>query len=182
MLLGTIMKSLSTEIAWFNEQQLRKSVRLSSCICMCATEGIIQSQHDPERMRVFLLIAVFLDQLVHSKFHSCHEDFYQAFPVPKLLAHGGCGCATPDWLIDHKHGFDTNVNWSLIKELATGALSEVLHLVQEHRDIAIDEFEAIVSDGIVDTFDQMHQDKLIQAFLLNGDRNNAEMLLNQLGG
>lgn len=181
MVFCTAMKSLTTEIAWFNEQQLWKSVRLSSCICMCATEGMIQSQQEPERMRAFLLVAVFLDQLVHSRFHSCHEDFYQAFPVPKLLAHGGCGCATPDWLIEHKHGFDTNVDWSLIEELASGALSEVLHLIQEHRDITTDEFEAIVSGEIADTFDQMHQDKLMQAFLLIGDRNNVQML-HQLGG
>ena len=110
-------------------------MRLSLCVCICATEGMIQSQQEPERMRAFLLVSVFLDQLVHSRYHSCHEDFCQAFPVPKLLAHGGCGCATPDWLIEHKQGFDENVDWSLIKELAAGALPEVLHWIQERRDI-----------------------------------------------
>ena len=169
------MKSLTTEIAWFNERQLRKSVRLSSCICMCATEGMIQSQQEPERMRAFLLVAVFLDQLVHSRFHSCHEDFYQAFPVPKLLAHGGCGCATPDWLIEHKHVFDENVDWSLIKELASGALREVLHWIQERRDITAYAIQAMLRDEITDTFDRIHQDKLMAAFQLSCDRSDKEI-------
>lgn len=117
-------------------------------------------------MRAFLLVAVFLDQLVHSRFHSCHEKFYQAFPVPKLLAHGGCGCATPDWLIEHKHGFDEDVDWLLIEELATGALSEALNLIQKRYDVSVPEFEAMVRNEITDTFDQMHQNKLIQAFQL----------------
>ena len=94
--------------------------------------------------------------------------------MPKLLAHGGCGCATPDWLIEHKHGFDENVDWSLIKELAAGALPEVLHWIQKRRDITVYAFQAMLRDEITDTFDRIHQDKLMAAFQLNCDQSDEE--------
>jgi hypothetical protein len=160
----SVMKTLSTEILWFNQQSLHKSMRISSCVCMCATEGMIQSQREPERMRAFMLVAVLFDQLVHSRFHPLHEDFYQVFTVPKLLAHSGCGCATPDWLLSHEHGFDENVDWLLIEELATGASSEILRWIQQRRDIAQNEFESMLQTEIIDTFEPEHQEKLLRVF------------------
>ena len=128
---------------------------------------MIQLQDDPERMRAFLLVAVFFDQLMHSRFQALHEDFYKEFTVPKLLAHGGCGCARPDWLLNHDHGFDVHVDWKRLGSLASGAFSEVLDWIQNRRPIEHDEFTSIVSSEILDTFETEHQERLLRAFRLH---------------
>lgn len=120
-------------------------------------------------MRNFLIVAVLFDQMVHSRFHSLHEDFYQTFTVPKLLAHGGCGCAKPDWLLNHQHGFDKNVDWLQIKELATGASLEIFQWIEAHHSITREAFESMLEAEIIETFDAEHCDKLLSAFQLNNE-------------
>ena len=140
-------------------------MRLGLCICMCATEGMIQSQDEPERMRAFLLVAVFFDQLMDSRFHSLYENFYEEFTVPRLLATGGCGCATPDWLLNHEHGFDENVDWLKLEELASGAFVEIFHWIRMRHKLERKEFSAMVSNEIAAVFEREHRDKLQRAFL-----------------
>ena len=164
-----VMKTLSQEIQWFDKQPLHMSTRLSRCICLCATENMIQQQDDPERMRAFLLVAVFFDQLVHTRYPSIHEDFYRDFTVPKLLARGGCGCATPDWLLSHEHGFDMHVDWRGVENLATGAFYEVLGWIQRRRPIGQGQFSSLVRKEVIDTFEAEHQDMILQAFHLKKD-------------
>ena len=57
------MKNLSSEIGWFEKQPRHRSMKLSACICICASEGLIQAQAEPERMRAFLLTGVFLGRI-----------------------------------------------------------------------------------------------------------------------
>ena len=158
------MKNLSSEIAWYEQQPRHRSMELSACICVCATEGLIQAQREPERMRAFLLIAVFMEQFIRSHFEKLHEAFCLDFAVPQLLARGGRGCASPDWLLNHELGFDDQLNWPLIRELASGARREVYTWLSQRYAITPEHFSSLLHRDITATFEARHQASILQAF------------------
>lgn len=163
------MKNLSTEIDWFDQQPMHRSMKLSACICICASEGLIQSQDEPERMRAFLLVAVFLEQFIRSHFEKLHEAFCLDFSVPQLLARGGKGCASPAWLLNHELGYDENLNWSLISELAGDAADEVYDWLSQQYGITADQFRSLLRGDISATFEPRHQAGMIRAFGLSDE-------------
>jgi hypothetical protein len=117
-------------------------------------------------MRSFLIVGVFFDRLVHDQFNLFYQDFERAFKIPRINSHNGDGQASAAWLL---HQIE-NADWMLIKSLAAGASPEVLHWIQERLDVSISEFENIVGEAITNVFESGHQEKLVQAFQLDFEK------------
>jgi hypothetical protein len=117
-------------------------------------------------MRSFLIVGVFFDRLVHDQFSLFHQDFERAFKIPKINSHNGDGQASVVWLLNQID----NADWILIESLAAGALSEVLYWIQERLDVSISEFENIVREAITKEFESEYQQRLVQAFKVNFEK------------
>ncbi len=152
------------EIDWYHSRPLSESEHLS--MCQCAGESLIRRQLESRRMRAFLIVGVFFDRLVHDQFSLFHQEFEQALKIPKINSHNGDGQASTDWLLQQIE----NADWILIDSLAAGALSEVLYWIQERFDVSISEFENIVREAITNRFESEHQERLVQAFQVDFEK------------
>ena len=155
---------MHAEIDWYHSRPLSKSEHLS--MCQCAGESLIRRQLESRRMRSFLIVGVFFDRLVHDQFSLFHQDFERAFKIPKINSHNGDGQASVVWLLNQIE----NADWILIESLAAGALSEVLYWIQERLDVSISEFENIVREAITKEFESEYQQRLVQAFKVNFEK------------
>ena len=104
-------------------------------VCQCGTERVIDHSDNPERMRSFMMISVFIDQMVYTHFHHVYSRFQTRFRFPKLFSHGGGGMARPSWFVYSYHDYDRKMDWELARPIAQQLFMDCLnYLVCETRD------------------------------------------------
>jgi hypothetical protein len=158
--------SLQAELSWFSKYAHKDYER--GKICQCGTEKLIQRSLEPERMRAFLLVGVFIDQLVYTHYQDVYREFRKIIRLPKLLAHGAIGHISPSWLIYSRHGYDKNVNWDGLSRLATATMCELKKWLEDNNVRNYGSLNSIVAEEIRSEFDPIHCQKVLKAF--NADK------------
>jgi len=163
MKLTDMSNSLRSEIKWFHSNELQQFEHNE--LCQCGTEEVISRSSDPKRMRAFLLVSVFIDQLIFTHYHSLYQKFRDNYKIPKLIQHTSKSNASPSWFIFSRRGYDQKVDWVEIDRLAKNLLSDAqLWLRNNNQDSRLKLIE-IVEEEIKNEFEPVHQPKLLYAFL-----------------
>jgi len=104
---------------WFLREfyRLKEHISNRDGICQCGTEAFIAQSNSPEQMRMFLLVSVFIDQIMQTTFRDVYETFRMAFRYPKLYQCQTYEMASPSWFI---HGFRDHpkrMDWSPLEPM-----------------------------------------------------------------
>jgi hypothetical protein len=123
-------------IEWFWQQFLIFEDRTDQIgVCQCGTERVIDHSDNPERMRLFMMVSVFIDQMVYTHFHHVYPQFQIRFRFPKLFSHSGGSMAKPSWFVYSYHGYDKKMNWDIARPIAQQLFTDCLkYLVSETKD------------------------------------------------
>lgn len=73
-------------------------------LCQCDTGRLIGMAADPDGMRAFLMVAVFIDQFVYSNYQAEYSEFRESFRLPKLYLHAGVGMASANHFAYNEEG------------------------------------------------------------------------------
>ena len=95
-------------------------------LCQCGTERLISRSGNPNQLRSFLMISVFIDQLVSKHFIQTYPQFRDRFRFPKLYAHGVSGMMGSSWLVYSRHGYDKKMNWETARPIALQLFNDCL--------------------------------------------------------
>ena len=99
-------------------------------ICQCGTENLIKHSDNPNKMRTFLMIASFIDQMMYTHFHEVYLRFRARYRFPKLYSHATIvGMANPGWLVYSYHGYDKMMDWKAARPIAIQLLTECLKFI-----------------------------------------------------
>jgi hypothetical protein len=100
-------------------------------VCQCGTERLIESSRHPEEIRAFLLVGVFVDQLIYTHYGHLYAWFVERYRFPKLYAHGGGGMASPSWLVYTRYGYDQLMDWSTGQSVADEIVKATVEFIRE---------------------------------------------------
>ena len=134
--------------------------------CQCGTEKILKRLREPEVMRAFLLVAVFIDQLVYTHYSDVYIQFSEKYRVPKLKAHPDPSCMHPaSWFIYSTRGSDENIDWSTMRAVAEIIVTETEAFLQERVPcFESKKFAAVLKSEIEREFEKQHQGTLMSIF------------------
>lgn len=122
-------------------------------VCQCQSEDLINRSNDPARMRMFLLLAVFLDQFVYTHFKDLYLSFRSEFHYPKLYGHLG-GMASPSWFVYRVHGYDTQADWNQLSMLVDVLVADLTEWFRNKApDVTQEELSALIIKEIELSFD-----------------------------
>ena len=152
------MDSLLEHCRWLSSELRKPPERLE--LCQCGTEDVITRSDDAQRMRAVLLSYVFLDQFIFTHYPQVHREFKQTFPGPKLRQHAFGGHASPSWFVYSQHGFDVEVDWSVITHVFKVFLSDGLQWLVDNVEVNSDQFWQQVKIEINWEFESGHWPKL----------------------
>ena len=119
------------------------------------SEQVIERSNNPTRMRVFLIVGVFIDEMMYKHFRHQYDSFRKRFLYPKLHAEGRGGFAGPSWFLASQHGYDRKMRWMgapLVVEVLMGDLMKWLNK-QSSWDRNIDRFKEIVHSELAREFE-----------------------------
>lgn len=153
---------LQLETEWYQNCNLGRLDRNS--ICQCGTERLIERCSEPDRMRAFLLMGVFVDQLVSTHFGKIYNDFAIKYKIPVLRDHPtGSDGQSASWLIYSRHGYDDLVNWQSVSEIAQKSLSVLIKYLESHA-IDTSDLNMLIQYKIKNEFEAKHQSLMMNAF------------------
>lgn len=132
------MKDSQALIKWF-WLEFKKAHRLASYddgLCQCESDHFIEGTDRPEIMRSFLILSVFIDQMMFTHFQSIYQEFRSHFYFPKLYSHpeSGTRMASPCWFIYSLHGFDKKMNWASALPVANAVLGDLFGWLKRYPD------------------------------------------------
>jgi hypothetical protein len=116
-------------------------------LCQCRTEDIIRRSADPSEMRAFLMVSVFVDQMIYTHYQHWYEKFRAKRRFPKLYSHGGFGMMPASWLVYHVHGYDAELDWGRAQNVVSLIISDAFRIVKLNSDDRFDEFEFLEIAG-----------------------------------
>lgn len=132
--------------------------------CQCGTEKMLKRLREPEAMRAFLLVAVFIDQFIYTHYSEVYMQFSGRYRVPKLHAHSAGSMASPSWFIYSNHGYDKDVDWSVVNQIAEIIIRETKRFLTEQREgFQISKFDELLKEEIEVTFGKEHQQMIFTA-------------------
>lgn len=102
--------------------------------CQCESEKFIEKSSDALLMRAFLVIGVFIDQLVHSHHKHLHSQFNDAFNYPKNYSCQTSGMSSANWFIYSYHGYDKKISWERVAEVADIIILDTIEWVTQHEE------------------------------------------------
>lgn len=152
---------LCDELDWVVRRVPTYPHQYETGMCQCGSEKVITQTGDQNRMRASLLVLVFIDQFVYSHYARLHDDFYAAFPTPKLKHHAGPGYASPSWFVYTRNGWDEKADWSLITKSFEAGIEELRRWLAEYDGFDPPQFYSVLECEIKTTFDE----KIWQYFL-----------------
>ena len=95
-------------------------------LCQCGTEKLIEKSANQNEMRTFLLVSVFIDQMIYTHFRAAYDRFSSNFRAPKLYSHGGYGMMSAGWLVYPVHGYDRKMDWDMAQPIANALFVDAL--------------------------------------------------------
>jgi hypothetical protein len=149
-------------IEWFwrriPKRSLEEFSRSDWMVCQCGTEELIASCGGrANRMRTFLLVSVFIDQMIYTHFHRIYPAFRERFKIPKLVSHGhgGAAMASSSWLVYSGHGYDKLIDWEEALPIAKTLFAECLEFLQNEieAEYAISHFMKLAAIELSDEFE-----------------------------
>ena len=123
-------------------------------LCQCGTENLIERSARPNDMRTFLMVSVFVDQMIYTHYRQWYERFRGERQFPKLYSHGGYGMMSASWLVYPVHGYDAQMDWEKAQTVASLLISDVVQIMNRISDDRFDEFDffGIAEDEIRSEF------------------------------
>lgn len=148
-------------INWFWKRIPKRSMEQFSDrdweVCQCGTEKLIASCRGyANRMRTFLLISVFIDQIIYTHYRPVYPRFRDRFMFPKLVSHGGYGMVSSSWLVYPKHGYDKLMDWDAARPIAKALFAGCLNFLQNElgAEYAMSGFIKLAAKEIRDEFEE----------------------------
>ena len=115
------LKTANDYIEWFwKEFSTREQLTShhNNGICQCSTEYFIDNSSSPYEMRSFLMIGIFIDQMMFTHFQDLYSAFLIKYKYPKIYSHPTSGMAKPSWFVYSYHGYDKKMKWESAKPIA----------------------------------------------------------------
>jgi hypothetical protein len=156
------MSFLDKELDWFHNNPLKHYEHKE--MCQCGSENIISRSKESERMRAFLLVSIFFDQLIYTHFHQYYQNFKHRYQIPKLKHHTSGGHASPSWFINSKRGYDQSVDWDIVGKYANNIRLDICKLLESNAPGSSTPLDEIIEAEINKEFENDHRAKLINAF------------------
>jgi len=158
------MGTFQTLLEWFAREAPKDAERGE--FCQCGSEKIIKKSSQPEKLRAVLLVAILIDQFIYTHYPTVYSQFRVVFKIPKLIAHPNPGAMhSPSWFIYSKHGYDKNVDWAAMTEIAEIILKETKDLLSQRlTGFSEVQFDVMLKSEIESEFEVQHQVQLLSAF------------------
>ena len=158
------MDNAHSFIEWFWSKP-KRNFRLTNFddgLCQCETEHFIDSANRPDLMRSFLLLAVFIDQMMYTHFQSIYQEFRSHFYYPKLFSHPGNGMASPSWFVYSFHEFDKKMRWHTALPVAHALLGDLFKWLKKfpNSEELVKRFRALMDIEIMNEFEPESVKKL----------------------
>ena len=143
-------------ISWFWQefQERPPEVGGTGGMCQCAVRKFMGQSHTPTKMQSFLMIGLFLDQMVFTHYHNqivakhypnFYANFQNAFWFPKLYQHGAARMGSPGFFVSSYHGFDKKMDWRSTHEVTQRLVHDFLTWLaaETNSEASIDQFMAV---------------------------------------
>jgi hypothetical protein len=105
----------------------------SPCLCQCETEEFFAMSEGEGELRAFLMISVFVDQMMWTHFRTIYRPFGVVFKFPKLNDHPHVGMASPGWLVSPQRGFDKKMDWKHVFDISKNILGDLFRYEAEQK-------------------------------------------------
>lgn len=118
-------KDFKELIDWFWQEWSRKKHRVNKDgLCQCESESLIRHSNDPNKMRAFLMISVFIDRFFYTHY-SNYENFRSKFEIPKLHSHPTAGYHPADWFCYGIRGSKVSIDWTDVEKIVSIAINDI---------------------------------------------------------
>lgn len=142
---------------WSNFRRISRLTNFGDGLCQCETEHFIDSANRPDLMRSFLLLAVFIDQMIYIHFQSIYQEFRSHFYYPKLFPHpeSGTRMASHSWFVYSFQEFDKKMRWHTALPVAHALLGDLFKWLKKfpNSEELVQRFRALMEIEITNEFE-----------------------------
>ena len=118
-------KDFKELIDWFWQEWGRKKHHVDrDGFCQCESESLIRRSNDPNKMRAFLIVSMFIDRFFYTHY-SNYENFRSKFKIPKLHSHPTAGYHPADWFCHGVRGSEVSIDWPGVEKIALIAINDI---------------------------------------------------------
>ncbi len=118
-------KNFSELIDWFwQEWNYKKHHVGRDGLCQCESESLIKHSSNPDQMRAFLMVSVFVDQFFYTHCNN-YEHFRSKFKLPKLYSHPVYGHHPAEWFCYGIRGSEVSIDWAGVEKIASIAIDDI---------------------------------------------------------
>lgn len=140
---------------WRVLQRSRVPHKSGEGLCQCSTEELIRRSPDPKRMRAFIMISVFIDQMMYTHFRHLYVDFRYRFRFPKLYSHiSSALMMNAGWLVYSRRGYDREMDWAVAQSVADTLFGSVFDFLGDIDEMSVDRFVDVAEREIPDEFEE----------------------------
>ncbi len=112
-------------IDWFWQEWGYKKFHVDrDGFCQCESENLIKHSSNPDVMRAFLMVSVFIDQFFYTHYND-YESFRSKFKTPKLHSHPTAGHHPASWFCYGIRGAEISIDWLCVEKIASIAINDI---------------------------------------------------------
>jgi hypothetical protein len=132
-------------------------------LCQCGTEDVINRSADPGEMRAFLMVSVFVDQMIYTHYQLWYREFRAKRRFPKLYSHGGYGMMSASWLVYPGHDYNLMLDWGRAQSVASSIVVDLFLVMNTISSGQFDkhEFYQISKHEIIEGFHPLTSGKFL---------------------
>lgn len=118
-------QNFSELIDWFwQEWGYKKHHVQRDGLCQCESESLIEHSNNPNKMRAFLMVSVFIDSFFYTHYDR-YEYFRSMFKIPRLHSHPEPGSYPAEWFCSAVRGSQVSIDWSGVEKIALIAINDI---------------------------------------------------------